>query len=861
GPKNKLNGAGSVIVRNGEIYGEPVTEARANIAFTAGTLKATNVSVTAPAGTVTGEGEINFETNQYQYTIKSSSLDLSKVTALKALAGLFGGNVTIESTGAGTLEQPELVLTATMTNAQVKGLNLPPNAPPPTLYVAIRNGQLIVRADVAGIITAEGNGTVAADGTLSGLVRIKIPDLAKALALSPSLASLPASGAIVADVNLGGKMTPLEALRLDLTFPTFDVKVSEHDFVPAQPLHISMHDGRIVFDSFELGLKGTGSTLAVTGYADLTGSKRVDVNVKGELEAALLQLFVPGLRADGHVILSGGVTGTTADPRITGTAELRDAQFRFPGFPQLIDHINGTLVFRGDRLDIDSIHADLGGGTIVIGGTVALAGLKPKSARIVVQGNDVAIRYFEGLTVEGNFNLVLSGDAERMRLQGEVIVTRALYFRDTDIGNALLGAVLSRKGPTPIVAASWQDKVSLDIHLVSADTLAVRNNIADVTGSGDVNVTGTLANPAVVGLVTLDEGGRVRFQNIDYHLVRGSINFQNPFRIDPYFDITLEARVSGGLSEIESGPIDVTLNITGTLDRITPTITSDPPASDITLFSLLGAGALTRQSSSQTAPDVRTAGSSLLLQSLSRILGSRVLPFADSFTYDPGLVETTAEPGPKVSFEKRISNDMRVFVVYATQSHRKSVVLEWQVNPDWVLQGTRDEFSSEYRLEARFRRRYEGHWAWGSYGRNPFGLFTQQLNGVAPLPPPTLTVPPAAGAVVTTVAFQSDAGFDTSVLKQYVAVKPGQPLSLRDVQSSIKGLFATGDFRDIHVEQSGGTVTFILSINYRVADIRFDGIGGNADRDRATQQLTVHSGDVLSLNAVDHSATAVQEYL
>ena len=49
--------------------------------------------------------------------------------------------------------------------------------------------------------------------------------------------------------------------------------------------------------------------------------------------------------------------------------------------------------------------------------------------------------------------------------------------------------------------------------------------------------------------------------------------------------------MSGGISEVESGPVDVSLNITGTLDRITPTISSDPPASDITLFSLLGLGA------------------------------------------------------------------------------------------------------------------------------------------------------------------------------------------------------------------------------------------------------------------------------
>jgi outer membrane protein assembly complex protein YaeT len=872
GPKNKLNGQGNVIVRNGEIYGEPVTEARANIAFTEGTLKATNVSVTAPAGTITGEGEINFDTNQYSYTIKTSALDVSKFKALQSLAALFGGNVTIESTGAGTLQQPELVLNATITNATVKGLNLPPNSPPPTLYVAIRNGQLIVRANIANIITAEGNGTVAADGTLSGLVRVKVPDLAKALALSNSTASLPASGAIVADINLGGKLSDIAALRLDVTFPQFDVKVSEHDFVPAAPLHIALRDGRVVFDSFDLSLKDTGSTLAVTGFAEVAGGKRLDVNVHGEIEAALMQLFVPGLRADGHIIVAAGVTGTMSAPRLTGTAELHDAQFRFPGFPQLIDHITGTLVFRGDRLDIDSIRANLGGGTIVMGGTVALDGIAPKSARIVVTGKEVAIRYFEGLTVEGDFNLVLSGDTDRMRLQGDVNVTRALYFRDIDIGNALLGAVLSRKGPVPIVAASWQDKVSLGLHLVSNGTLAVRNNIADITGGGDIEVTGTLANPSVVGLVTLDEGGHVRFQNIDYQVVRGTINFQNPFRIDPYFDISLEARVSGGISEVESGPIDVALNITGTLDRITPTISSDPPASDITLFSLLGAGALTRQSSSTNATDFSTTSRSLLIQSASRLLGSRVLPFADSFTYDPGLLESTSDPGPKVSFEKRISNSMRVFVVYGTQGHKKRIVVEWQVNPDWVLQGTLDEFSSEYRLEARFRRRYEGHWAWGGYGRNPLAIFAKfrEIDGApraqtAALPAPTPVAPVPPGASVRTIAFQSDAAFDTSVLKQYITIKAGQPLSLRDVQTSIKGLFATGDFRDIHVEETpaegGVAVTFVLSINYRIAEVRFDGIDGNAERERAMQQLTVHTGDVLSLNAVEHAAVAVQESL
>jgi translocation and assembly module TamB len=873
GPKALLGGAGQVTITNGSIYGEPVTSARANIVFTQGALKATNVTVVAPAGTITGEAQIDFNTNKFSYTINSSSIDLSKLKVLSSLAGLLGGNITLSSTGAGTLEQPELVLEATLNQATLKGLNLPPDAPPPKLYIAIRNGQLIVRGSAAGVLTIDGNGSVTPDGTLSGLVQVRVTDIAKAVAMSPATASLPAAGSLTMNLQLGGKLTSIETLRIDATFPEFNVRVSDHPFAPARPLHVSLRDGRIVFDDFQLALsQNATTTFTVGGYAELTGAKRLNVDLRGTIEAALLQLFVTDLRADGQIAIAGALTGTMAAPRFAGTAEFQNASVRLPGFPQMIDAITGTLVFREDGIDIKSIRARLGGGQLVLGGSVVLEGMTPKSVRITLQGTEVAIRYFEGLTMEGNFSLLLSGDLERSVLTGDVTVNRALYFKDIDIGSALLNAVLARRGVVPIVSASWQDHVGLRLHLTSDNTLAVRNNIADFAGSADIDVTGTLANPVILGLVTLNEGGKIRFQDIDYRVVRGSINFQNPFRIDPFFDIALEARVSGGISEIESGPIDVTVTLTGTLDRLTPSITSDPPASDITLFSLLGFGALTRNTNNNTPTNASTAGRSLLFQSLSRLLNSSALSFIDSFAIstDPGDVDKTGDPGTKVSFEKRLSNNFRVLVIYNTRDSKNRVSLEWQVTPDWVLQFTRDQLSNDYDVEARFRRSYEGHWAWGSQGSNPLAMLTSFNTSTAtvPAPPPitiaTTTVAPPTGAVVTSVGFRADSAVDTSTFSRYVAVKVGERLSIRNAQTSVKSLFATGNFRDIRVDSTpsgnGVAVVFVLYTNFRVSAIDFDGLNG-ADRDRAMRILTFRLGDVLSLNAVDHSAVAVQDML
>lgn len=865
GPKASLEGAGAITVREGVVFGEPVDVASAELVFTRGKLKLTNFTVTAPAGEIKGEAELDMETNQFSYTIQSQTIDLSKLQILSALKGLLGGNIRLTSSGAGTFDQPELVVEATLTEGTLRGLTLPPGSPPPTLYIAIRGGKLIVRGAIADLVSIEGNGSFGPAGAIDGLVRIVVSDVARLAAMSPKTAALPVSGNMTIDLQLGGKITPIEALRVDGTIPVLNLRLSEHDFSAARPLRFALRDGRLTFDDFEIARPDSNFTLS--GFAEFTGGKRLDINARGSIEAALLQLFVPDLRADGHANLALRIGGTLSRPELGGTAELLDAQMKFEGFPQLIDDINGRLVFRRERIDVESLQATLGGGTVGIGGFIAVDGLVPRSARISLQGSQVAIRYFEGLTIEGDFTLLLSGDIERMVLQGDVNVTRANYFRDFDFQQSVLNVILSRRGLTPVTAATWQERVDLRLDINAPNTLAVKNNVADVTGSADFDVTGTLASPIVIGEVTLNEGGTVRFQNVDYTVVRGTIDFQNPFRIDPYFDITLEGRLSGNVSEIESGPIDVTVNLTGTLDRMTPTITSDPPASDITLFSLLGAGAFTgRASASGTGPGVIPGVQSVVYQSLVNMIGSRILPFADSFTFDPGFLDTQT-PGPKVTFEKRLSNNIRVLVVYNLENHKSREVIEWLVNRDWTLQFTRNESENEYRLEARFRRRYEGHWTWGQSG--------QEMALLAALPSTTVqdslaegrekleapnAAPPGA-SVVSRVDFRTDGRIDTSTLTRYLSVAAGRPLSRRDLQASIKALYGTGNFRDIRVDSSpapdgGVALTFMLSLHYRVGSITFVGLRGG-DKSRAEREMTIRLGETLSLNAVERSAEAI----
>ncbi len=869
GPKESLEGSGSLTVRNGAIQGEPIDVASADLVFTQGLMRATNLLVISPAGEIRGEAEVDLTKERFSYTIASSSLDLSKFKSLESLRGALGGTIVLNSTGAGTFSQPELVLEATLQGATLRGLQLPEGSAPPSIYLAIRNGRLIVRGGIADIVAIEGEGSMGEKLAVDGTVRITVSDLARAVAISPMTASLPAAGNVVIDMKLGGRLSPLEALTVEATVPVFDFRFADQQFTTPEPLRIALRNGRIEFDSFSLSR--VDSVFTVTGFAEVTGAKRLDIDIRGRMEAALLQLLMKDVRAEGHTDVAMSIGGTLSDPRVLGTAELVDAQLKFAGLPQLIDEINGTLRFRGDRIEIESIRATVGGGQVVAGGFIGVTGMTPNNVRITLQGSDVALRAYQGLTLEANFTLLLTGGLDRAMLQGDVDVTRALYFRDFDFQQTLLDILLARSRVTTVSTATWQDRVGLNIHLDAPNTLAVRNNIADVTGSATLDVTGTVANPVILGEVTLDEGGKVRIQSVDYQVTRGTIAFQNPFRIDPFFDVTVEGTVSGfGASETEGGPYEVTVNLTGTLDRLTPTITSDPPASDITLFSILGFGGLGSRES-QTG-GLGAYGQSLLYQSIGSLIGSRVFPFVDSFAYDPGTLDAGTGAGPRVTFEKRLSNKIRFLVVYNLDDNQSKQVVEWLVNPSWTLQLTRDE-SDEYRIDARFRRRFDAHWEFGddtlrtiAEGAVMVPPGSGAATAVRPSAPAVTAVNPRAAdhQIITQIHFRADAGFDTATLAQEVTLRPGQPVTIRELQSSIRNLFGTGNFRDIRVDAApadgGVLITFALFLHYRVGEIVIDGIAGS-DRTRANRELTVRNGEILSLDEVDDSANAIQQEL
>ena len=79
-----------------------------------------------------------------------------------------------------------------------------------------------------------------------------------------------------------------------------------------------------------------------------------------------------------------------------------------------------------------------------------------------------------------------------------------------------------------------------------------------------------------------DECLILRFEGRRYLVTRGSLDFTNPDRIQPFFDVEADTRV-----RVPGQTYRVTLRIAGTTERLQPEFTSDPPLPSADVLSLL----------------------------------------------------------------------------------------------------------------------------------------------------------------------------------------------------------------------------------------------------------------------------------
>jgi autotransporter translocation and assembly factor TamB len=198
-------------------------------------------------------------------------------------------------------------------------------------------------------------------------------------------------------------------------------------------------------------------------------------------------------------------------------------------------------------------------------------------------------------------------------------------------------------------------------------------------------------------------------------VTRGTVDFNNPTRIEPFFDVEAETRV-----RVPQETYRVTVRASGTIDRFTPTFDADPPLPEMEVLALLlgdispGQDIEFAQYNTAITPQqqlLRERAARALTGSLSSGVG-RVVEQAfgvDTFQLTPSLGQlyeqsSRVTPGARLTIGKRVSD--RVYLTYSrslvSTTRDQLILLEYDQSDrfSWVLSQNEDE---TYALDVRVR--------------------------------------------------------------------------------------------------------------------------------------------------------------
>jgi hypothetical protein len=201
-------------------------------------------------------------------------------------------------------------------------------------------------------------------------------------------------------------------------------------------------------------------------------------------------------------------------------------------------------------------------------------------------------------------------------------------------------------------------------------------------------------------------------------VTRGTIDFANPTRIEPFFDVEAETLV-----RVPSQTYRVTLHIAGTPARLVPDISSDPPLPTVDIIGLLFGDlrdplsaefrALQRPGEAET--ELLAARATRLLTSpisapvgraVQQTFGVDTVQITPSFI-DPSQQSSRFSAAARLTIGKRISE--RVFLTFSralsATSRDQIILLEYNQSDrlSWILSQNEDR---TYALDFRVRHAF-----------------------------------------------------------------------------------------------------------------------------------------------------------
>ena len=177
-----------------------------------------------------------------------------------------------------------------------------------------------------------------------------------------------------------------------------------------------------------------------------------------------------------------------------------------------------------------------------------------------------------------------------------------------------------------------------------------------------------------------------------YYINRGTIILANQARIEPELDIQAQTR---------AGNYDITLQVTGSLDRLTTTLSSEPALSQADISSLLLTGKTTSEAQGREIQAARTQALALIASQAGEELTdeARRALHLSTLRIDPGLIASESDPGARLTVGQDVTRKLSLmYSMNLTNGGDQIWSAEYELARRLTTQATKQQDNS-YRFE------------------------------------------------------------------------------------------------------------------------------------------------------------------
>ncbi len=694
GTRSVPQGQGSLQLRNGSIYGEPVERLTSSLNFNGEEVELKSIQLSHYEANVTGDASYNLTSHAYHFNLTGNNFDLGRVTTLQSARIAVAGRADFTADGSGTLEAPRLdaaIHLHDLTFDQERAGDFTINAVSQGPELRITGESRFERAD----LKVDGNVHLRGDWPADVYFRFHQLEL-DAVFRTYLRGAVNGHSRADGEVHMVGPLRRPRELQFTANVDNLDADVEDVKIKNQGPIRFSVSEQTLQIDQFHL--VGEDTDISASGKAHLTGDRELDLRAQGRVNLKLIESFNPDFTSSGVVSVDLSVGGTVAKPLTQGQLRVDHGAIAYIDLPSALSDINGSLIFNQDRLQVQSLTAHTGGGLVTFGG-YATAYNGKLNFDLTVHGEDVRLRYPPGVSATANADLHFVGTSSASTLNGEIIVTKLAMTPGFDFGAYLERSQASALPPTNRLL----NRIRLDVHIATTPELQMQTASLRLSGDADLHLRGTAGKPVILGRADIIEG-EVQFNGTKYRLERGDITFINPVTTTAVLDLQASTRVRD---------YDITLNLNGQIDRPNVTYRSEPPLPTSDIIGLLAFGQTSEESAqlnqSQSAFNSETS-SAILSAALNATVSNRVQKLfgVSRIKIDPQGLNTetsSTQTGPAVTIEQQVKNNLTLtYTTNVAQASQQIIQAEYNITRNVSIVGVRDQ-NGVVSIDVRVRQR------------------------------------------------------------------------------------------------------------------------------------------------------------